>query len=106
VETVNSWNSQDLTTNIESLRGYLDQLKALAPSQPVGIYSAAGAWATITGATTASSPLNGPFTDIPNWVAVASAKTAQSFCSTRSFTGGPVRYAQYVSNGIDNDYPC
>jgi len=35
----------------------------------------------------------------------ATAKTAPSFC-TRSFTGGPVRYAQYVSGGIDNDYPC
>jgi len=105
VETANSWNSQDLTTNTAALGGYLARLADLAPSQPVGIYSAAGAWATITGAASATSPINDPFDTIPNWVAGATAKTAPSFC-TRSFTGGPVRYVQYVSNGIDNDYPC
>src|SRR4051812_3623416 len=97
VETANSWNTQDLSTNIEALRGYLVRLKDLAPTQLVGIYSAAGAWATITGAASASSPLNGPFTGTPNWVAGATAKTAPTFC-TRSFTGGPVSYVQYVSN--------
>ena len=86
-------------------RGYLDRLAALAPAQPVGIYSAAGTWATITGATTVNTPANQPFATTPNWVAGATAKTAPSFCG-RTFTGGPVRYVQYVSGNIDHDYPC
>ena len=105
VETANSWNGQDLMTNTAALRGYLDRLAALAPAQPVGIYSAAGAWATITGATTVNTPANQPFATTPNWVAGATAKTAPSFCG-RTFTGGPVRYVQYVSGNIDHDYPC
>jgi hypothetical protein len=106
VETANSWNGQDLTTNTAALRGYLDRLAALAPSQPIGIYSASGAWATITGAAAPTSPINQPFATIPNWVAGATAKTAPGFCTSRSFTGGPVRYVQYVSGGIDHDYAC
>ena len=73
--------------------------------QPVGVYSDAGAWANITGATTVNSPANQPFATTPNWVAGTTAKTAPSFCG-RTFTGGPVRYVQYVASNIDNDYPC
>jgi hypothetical protein len=105
VETANSWNSRDLTSNVAALQGYIERLTLLAPGQPVGIYSAAGQWATITGAASPSSSVNQPFAATPNWVAGFTAKTAPGGCN-RSFTGGVVRYVQYVSVGMDNDYAC
>lgn len=43
---------------------------------------------------------------IPNWVAGAlNAKGAPALCSS-GFSGGSVRYVQYVSGGFDTNYAC
>jgi hypothetical protein len=104
VETANSWDGADLATNRAAIRGFLDHLAVLAPGQPIGIYSAERAWRIITGATSASSPLNDPVADVPNWVAGAPPSDPGAACSW-SFTGGPVIYTQYADT-IDHDFPC
>jgi hypothetical protein len=105
VETANSWSSTDLATNRSDLQGAVAALRAHGVTT-IGVYSTASMWAQITGATTPSSTLNDPFRALPNWVPGArSLKEAPGFCS-RTFTGGPVKFAQYPSNGFDADYVC
>jgi hypothetical protein len=104
VETANSWDGADPATNRAAIRGFLDHLAVLAPGQPIGIYSAERAWRIITGATSASSPLNDLVADVPNWVAGAPPSNPGAACSW-SFTGGPVIYTQYADT-IDHDFPC
>ena len=104
VETANSW-STDTSTNRADLQGAVAGLKAAGVAS-VGIYSTASMWSQITGATTSASPLNGPFSALPNWVPGArSVKDAPRLCS-RTFSGGPVKLVQYPSAGFDGDYAC
>jgi hypothetical protein len=105
VETANSWNHDDLDTNVAALRGFRDLLRLRAPAHEVGIYSTGYQWGLITGATSPGSPRNLPFLEVPNWVAGATANTAASFCND-TFTGGPVRFVQYVQSGLDHDRMC
>ena len=104
VETANSWDGSDVATNRAAIRGFLDHLAVLAPDQPIGIYSAERAWRIITGATSASSPLNDLVAHVPNWVAGAPPSDPGAACSW-SFTGGPVIYTQYADT-IDHDFRC
>jgi hypothetical protein len=105
VETANSWSSTDLATNRADLQGAIAALRA-AGVTTIGVYSTSTMWGQITGATTATSPLNDPFKALPNWVPGAqSVKDAPGFCS-RTFTNGPVKFVQYPSNGFDADYVC
>jgi hypothetical protein len=105
VETANSWSSTDLSTNRSDLQGAVAALRAVGVTS-IGVYSNATMWGQITGAISPSSTLNDPFRSLPNWVPGArSLKEAPSYCS-RTFTGGPVKFAQYPSNGFDADYVC
>ena len=106
VETANSWcspppsNCTDLTLNQYSIQGLIDTLIASNASS-VGIYSNKRMWSIIVG----TNPVHGQTAD---WYATGTntAQAAAPFCaSSNSFTGDPVKLAQYV-NGIDYDYAC
>jgi len=104
VETANSW-SNDTGTNRATLQGAIVALKAAGVGS-IGIYSTASMWSEITGAVSPDSPFNNPFRALPNWVPGArSAKDAPNLCS-RTFTGGPVKFVQYPTSGLDGDYAC
>ena len=98
VETANSWES-NLANNVAELQGEVDYLVSVGAAG-VGFYSSPADWATITGSTTAFNA-NG------SWVAGAGSQSnAQSKCGTTGFTGGPIVYSQYASNGFDADVRC
>jgi len=106
VETANSWcsptgpNCTDLTLNQYSIQGLIDTLLA-ASASPVGIYSNKRMWSIIVGTNT----VHGQTAD---WYATGTgtAQAAAPYCAaSNSFTGDPVKLAQYV-NGIDYDYAC
>ena len=97
VETANSWNKTDLSTNSADVQGAVDFLETRVAT--VGVYSTGYQWGVITGGLNLS-------TAVPDWVAGASSATsAASYCSS-SFSGGAVRYVQYPSGGYDADYAC
>lgn len=90
VETGNSWSSSNLTLNQDAIQGAVDRLSETG--LPVGVYSTASMWRTITG---------GSFTPrglAADWVAAGS-------CST-PFTSSPVWLTQGTSGGIDSDTAC
>jgi hypothetical protein len=96
VETGNSW-SGDLAANLADIAGAIDYLASRGVV--VGVYSTRYQWSKITGG--ASIP------GLPNWVAGATdADQASRFCSTRSFTGGPVLLVQFVQGRFDYDVAC
>jgi hypothetical protein len=106
VETANSWcspppsNCTDLTLNQYSIQGLIDTLLA-ASASPVGIYSNKRMWSIIVGTNT----VHGQSAD---WYATgtSTATAAAPYCAASySFTGDPVKLAQYV-NGFDYDYAC
>ena len=98
VEIANSW--RDVTTNIATLHGAADSLKANGVSY-VGFYSSTGDWQTITGSTL-------DFSGFPSWIpGAADAASAQSMCTGPSLTGpGTPTLTQYVSGGYDVDVAC
>ncbi len=66
----------------------------------VGVYSTTEQWFRITGGATLDKA--------PVWYAGAGPlAAARSHCSPdHSFTGGPVRLAQFIKNGLDADLVC
>jgi hypothetical protein len=113
IETANSWATSSTSgytqLNIAAIRGFIAGLQGSGANGPIGVYSTAGQWNTITGlnaqTTTAGLGLSTP---PPNWVAGphASLKLAQSNCSTGGFTGASPTLAQYSSGGYDADLRC
>jgi hypothetical protein len=97
IESANSW-TRSTTANINDIQGALDYLTQNTATS-VGIYTNSSSWSSITGSTQG-------FAAYPYWYPGATATTAPSFCTTTSVTGGHIRYVQYVSNNIDNDYDC
>jgi hypothetical protein len=96
VESANSW-SADQSTNGSAIQGAVDFLKANVLS--VGLYSNASSWSSIVGSTTV-------FASLPSWVPGArTEKAAKANCGV-TITGGPAKYAQYASGGLDADYAC
>lgn len=89
VETGNSWSSSSLGLNRDTIQGAADRLNQTG--LPVGVYSTAASWRTITGQ--GYSP-NGSVAD---WVAGGS-------CST-PFDSKPVWLSQHTS-GFDYDTAC
>jgi hypothetical protein len=90
VETGNSWSSSNVSLNQYAIQGATDRLAQTG--LPVGVYSTASSWKTITG---------GGFTprgSAADWVAGGS-------CST-PFNSAPVWLSQYTSGGIDHDTAC
>ncbi|HZE65304.1 MAG TPA: hypothetical protein VE081_01655 [Sporichthyaceae bacterium] len=118
VEIANSW-SGDPVANTADLQGAADALHSLGVSE-VGIYSSAKNWNEITGGYTTLTAVayrtawHGTFTPalpletLPVWVAGGNKAPGNS-CAA-SFTGAPVRLAQYLEtiNGTtyDADQVC
>jgi hypothetical protein len=109
VETGNSWQTlesaygQTATSQANDRAALAGAVAALHDSgvATVGVYSTAYQWQQITGGT------GSDFAASPAWVAgVGSLRTAQSNCTTTSFTGGRIQLAQYALNGYDADYHC
>src|SRR5438105_3738667 len=96
VETMNSWNGSQ-AANAADVEGGLDYLRTQGVPA-LGVYSTSYQWTQITGGYQFPA-------SVADWVAgTASAKQAARACSAaRSFTGGPVRLAQYPSAGFDGD---
>ena len=106
VETGNSWCGRpgtlcsDLTLNQYSIQGLMDTVLA-GGATPIGIYSNKYMWNAIVG----TNSVHGQRAD---WYATGTgtAQAAAPYCaSSNSFTGDPVKLAQYV-NGFDYDYAC
>jgi hypothetical protein len=98
VETANSWRD-DPALNVAALQGARDYLESMRVAG-VGFYSTPRMWAQITGNTNA-------FGEHPSWVAGASTlREAMARCNDEGFTGGPLRYAQYLRQGFDANHRC
>ena len=105
VEPANSWCGQhgvtcDLSLNQFSIQGLIDTLRA-SGALPVGIYSNQSFWSAIVG----PNRVHGQSAD---WYATGTttAQAAAAYCSRAfSFTGDPVKLAQFV-NGVDYDLAC
>jgi hypothetical protein len=97
VETANSWSS-DAALNVVDIQGSIDFLTSKVTT--VGIYSTGYQWGQITGGAQLGATT-------PNWVAGAlNANEAPALCSPSGFSGGAVRYVQYVTGGLDANYAC
>lgn len=108
IETGNSWATSSTSgyagLNIATIQGFAAGLHGSGATGPVGTYSTASQWLSITGLNASSSPAY--FASAPDWVAGAgSLKQAQSDCSA-SFTGGRVALVQYPAGSFDGDYAC
>jgi hypothetical protein len=109
VETGNSWQTlesgygqtaQAKANDTAALAGAVDALKAQGVPT-VGVYSTSYQWGQITGGTGTQ------FAASPAWIAgVGSLSNAQTNCTATSFTGGPIRLAQYAKSGYDADVHC
>lgn len=106
VETGNSWCGQhgvscDLSLNQYSIQGLIDTLLGNGAS-PVGIYSNHYLWSAIVGTNTVHG-------QIADWYATgqSTAQAAAPYCAAAySFTGDPIKLAQFVSGSVDRDYAC
>ncbi|HEY1421577.1 MAG TPA: hypothetical protein VGG90_12830 [Candidatus Dormibacteraeota bacterium] len=98
VEVANSWSTTDLSLNRYTVQGIVATLRSNTTT-PIGIYSTASQWSSITGGYQ-------PAVDA-NWVATGAStqRRASRYCSSAGFTGAPVWLVQYVST-YDHDYAC
>ncbi|HSP09103.1 MAG TPA: hypothetical protein VLU92_05860 [Candidatus Dormibacteraeota bacterium] len=92
VETANSWSSSDLSLNKYTINGAAARLAQTGP--PVGVYSNASMWATITGTSSFAHP-----NIAADW------DTAGGACGT-GFSGDPVWLVQSTVGGVDSDTAC
>lgn len=109
VETGNSWETLESAygqtatakaNDTAALQGAADALRDSGVAT-VGVYSTSYQWGQITGGTGTQ------FATAPAWVAgTGSLSTAQSNCTTVSFTGGGITLTQYAKSGYDADYHC
>jgi hypothetical protein len=101
IETANSWTS-DTSKNQASLEGMVYALKQAGAT--VGIYSSSGAWSSLFGPVSASSPLY----PLNEWRPGArTLSQAVTNCSLDPFEGtGRVEITQYVSAHLDYDHSC
>lgn len=101
VETSNSW-SADQSANRADLEGMTAYFRSIGAD--VGLYSTGTQWAQIAGTAPAGSNLY----NLPSWLAGSRTQSgAQRTCSASALTGGgEVTLTQFVSGGLDYDYPC
>ncbi|MEA2302697.1 MAG: hypothetical protein QOE44_3232 [Solirubrobacteraceae bacterium] len=110
VENESSWaRASDLpgwsAVNVATLKGFVAGLRGAGAGGTIGFYSTPLQWRDITGLDAGSSPAQFG-ASAPDWIAgVGSLGEAQSRCQD-SFSGGPVRLAQYALAGLDGDYAC
>ena len=110
VETGNSWETLESAygqtstakaNDAAALQGAIAGLQSMGVTSPVGVYSTSYQWGQITGGTGTQ------FATSPAWIAgTGSQSTAQSNCTTTSFTAGPITLAQYAKSGFDADWHC
>jgi hypothetical protein len=97
VETANSWQ-RDRRLNVAALRGAVDFLESTGAE--VGFYSTPLMWWRVTFGTDA-------FADYPAWHAGARSRAeAVERCEHDAFTGGELRFVQWVEDGIDTNLRC
>lgn len=105
VETINSWNLTEPEKNVAALRGAVYYLEQVQKVSEIGFYSVASHWKEITGNTKV-------FSDYPTWVATGTDFAAAGSRSIRSvekctekisFTGGTIRYVQYIDPDLNLD---
>lgn len=99
VEHLNSWSETRLDLNRFTLQGQIDQL--VATGRPVGVYSSARDWLTITGGWA-------PGGVDADWVA---GTTPQTACAATGFTGDAVWLVQEAAKWpgpsyYDSDVAC
>ncbi len=92
VETGNSWSSSNPTLNQYAINGAASRLEQTG--LPVGVYSSASMWSTITGGNK-FTPTN-----------IAADWEASGGSCTTPFTASPVWLLQTVTSGLDTDYAC
>ena len=92
VETANSWSSSNLTLNQYTINGAAFRLAQ--SGLPVGVYSSASMWTTITGSSSFAHP-----NIAADW------EMAGGACGT-GFSGDPVWLVQSTSGGVDTDTAC
>jgi hypothetical protein len=110
IETSNTWATSSTPgyrgLNVAAIQGFMSGLTSAGAAAPVGIYSTASQWYTITGLTaqtTASAFGSSP----PAWVGGSrTLKQAQTRCASTGFTGVSPALAQYSANGYDADLRC
>ena len=90
VEVGNSWSTSNLALNRAIIQGATDFL--VGTGFPVGVYSTASSWRTITGG--AFTPTN----SAAEWVAGGSCASP--------FDAAPVWLSQFTSGGFDYDNAC
>jgi hypothetical protein len=92
VEAANSWSSSDLSLNQFTIQGAASRLAQTG--SPVGVYSNAAMWQTITGGNFTPTGIDA------DWV------TSGGTCSTMGFTASPVWLVQSTAGSIDHDLAC
>ena len=105
VELHNTWQGETSPTakhlgnDVAVLAGMVHALHRKGVHH-VGVYSTEHQWGVVTGGASLGQA--------PVWYAgTGSLATARTHCHPRfSFTGGPVRMAQYATNGFDGDLRC
>ena len=110
IETSNSWATSSTPAytglNVAAIQGFISGLTNAGAAVPIGIYSNATQWSTITGLnaqTTGSALGSSP----PAWIAGArTVKQAQSKCTSTGFTGPTPTLVQYSASGFDADLRC
>jgi hypothetical protein len=98
VETANSW-MRDRELNVASLHGAVDYL-ASTGAEDIGFYSTPLLWWRVTAGTD-------DFADHPAWHAGGhSQEEAAERCEHDAFTGGSLRFVQWIEDGIDRNLRC
>jgi len=98
VETANSW-MRDPKLNVASLQGAVDYLESTG-ADDIGFYSTPLLWWRITAGTD-------DFADYAAWHAGGhSQEEAAERCDHDAFTGGSLRFVQWIEDGIDRNLRC
>lgn len=110
IETSNTWATSSTSgyrgLNIAAIQGFIDGLTSQGAAAPVGIYSTASDWKTITGLT-AKTTRSALGSSPPAWVGGSlTRRQAHNTCAATGFTGGRPALAQYSANGFDADLRC
>lgn len=98
VETANSW-MRNRELNVASLHGAVDYLESVG-AEDIGFYSTPLLWWRITAGTD-------DFADHAAWHAGGhTQEEAVERCGHDAFTGGSLRFVQWIEDGIDRNLRC
>jgi hypothetical protein len=91
--------------NVAALRGYVAGLRAAGAHGPVGLYSNAYQWHSITGLAPRASRVYFPRAE-HDWVTGSRTLSQARRACARAFSGSAVTIAQYIEGDLDRDYAC